>query len=124
MPTGKFQRAWFGWGEFQYFQLVDQHACEISFQTYFLLLQMFYHLTAPLIHMQAEFAAREKRLLELISTKDIAIAEYKITGAIILPTINTDPFNTEQLHNINPAYNSLNAVLEHAGSMYCKALKR
>jgi hypothetical protein len=87
-------------------------------------LQMFYHLTAPLIHMQAQCAAREKRLLELVSAKDIAIAEFKITGATILPTINTDPFNTEQLQNINPAYNSLHEVLEHIGSLYCKAIKR
>jgi hypothetical protein len=98
-------------------------ACAISF-LHCLELQMFYHLTAPLIHMQAESNAREKRLLELIATKDVAIAEYKITGAIILPTINTDPFNPEQLHSINPAYNSLNEVLEHVGSKYCRALKR
>jgi hypothetical protein len=85
---------------------------------------MFYHLTAPLIHMQAQSAAREKRLLELISSKDVAIAEYKITGATILPTINTDPFHMEQIQNVNPAYTSLNDVLEQVGSLYCKAIKR
>lgn len=74
--------------------------------------------------MQALCAARERKLLELIAAKDVAIAEFKITGATILPTINTDPFNAEQIQNINPAYNSLNEVLELEGSSYCKAIKR
>jgi len=95
--------------------------CKIKFKFYF---QVYYHLIAPLIHMQAQLSAREKKLLELIAAKDLAIAEYKEAGISILSSINTSPFNDEQLANAKAAYSNLNEVLEQSGSYYSQALKR
>ncbi|XP_059482658.1 uncharacterized protein LOC132200901 [Neocloeon triangulifer] len=83
-----------------------------------------YHLVAPLIHMQAVAAAREERLMEMIAEKDLAIAEFKASGASILASINTKPFNEEQLQSTRVPNITLNEALEQSGPLYSKSLKR
>ncbi|CAB3366935.1 Hypothetical predicted protein [Cloeon dipterum] len=83
-----------------------------------------FHLIAPLIHMQAEMAAREKQLLEIVSRKDVAIAEYKTSGATILASIDTSPFSEGQLESASASYSSLNEALEQSGLLYSKSVTR